>query len=203
MNPFIPTKEGMGEKRSQAKYRLALRAEFEVSNREELLWELVEYRYNMQKMVDELWSLKEVPGKSQLHAMFYDRLTKEKGYRAHVTRTMYNKAADLVDSARDSGASHEPILKRLTAELNDQDARVDLKRGEVKVIFKSKGKWFLLKLKHRKEYIEKFHKQMSNRKYKWKEVFVSHRDGKFYVSIVFEIEYKPYTPLGAIGLDVT
>jgi len=191
MNPFIPSKEGMGEK-----YRLALKAEVEVSNREELLWELIEYRYNLQKMVDELWSLKELPGVGQLHAMFYDRLTEERGYRAHVTRIMYNKASSLVDSARDSGAKHKPILKRLTAEFDNQDARVDLKRGEVRVIIKSKGKWFLLKLEHRKEYIEKF------QKYKWKEVFVSYRNEKFYVSIVFEVEYKPYFPRGAIGLDV-
>jgi len=191
MNPFIPSNEGMGEK-----YRLALRAEVEVSNKEELLWELIDYRYNLQKMVDELWGLKELPGVGQLHAMFYDRLTKQKGYRAHVTRTMYNKAAEIVDSARDSGASHVPILKRLTAEFDNQDARVDLERSEVRVIFKSKGKWFTLRLKHRKEYIKKF------QKYKWKEVYVSYRDGKFYVSIVFEVEYEPYTPLGAIGLDI-
>jgi len=191
MNPFIPSKEGMGEK-----YRLALKAEVEVSNREELLWELIEYRYNLQKLVDELWSLKEVPGVGQLHAMFYDRLTEERGYRAHVTRIMYNKASSLVDSARDSGAKHEPILKRLTAEFDNQDARVDLKRGEVRVIFKRKGKWLTLRLKHRKEYMEKF------QKYKWKEVFVSYRNGEFYVSIVFEVEYKPYFPRGAIGLDV-
>jgi len=197
MNPFIPSEEGMGEK-----YRLALKAEAEVSNREELLWELVEYRYNMQKLVDELWSLKEVPGVGQLHTMFYDRLTKQLGYRAHVTRIMYNKAASLVDSARDSGAKHEPVLKRLTAEFDNQDARVDLKRGEVRVIFKSKSKWFTLRLKHRKEYIKKFQKQMSNKKYKWKEVYVSYHNEKFYVSIVFEVEYKPYTPLGVIGLDV-
>jgi len=197
MNPFIPSKEGMGEK-----YRLALKAEAEVQNREELLWELVEYRYNLQKLVDELWSLKEIPGVGQLHAMFYDRLTKQLGYRAHVTRIMYNKAASLVDSARDSGAKHEPTLKRLNAEFDKQDARVDLGRGEVRVIFKSRGKWFTLRLKHRKEYIEKFQRQMSNKKYKWKEVFVSYRNGKFYVSIVFEVEYKPYFPRGAIGLDI-
>ena len=196
MNPFIPSKEGMGEKQSQAKYRLALRAEVETKEREELLWELIEYRYNMQKLVDELCGLKELPGVGQLHAMFYDRLTEGRGYRAHVTRIMYNKAASIVDSARDSGAKHEPILKRLTAEFDNQDARVNLGRGEVRVIFKRKGKWFTLRLKHRKEYIKKFQKN------KWKEVFVSYRDGKFYVSIVFEVEYKPYTPQGAIGLDV-
>jgi len=196
MNPFIPSKKGMGEKRSQAKYRLALRAEAETKDREELLWELVEYRYNIQKMVDELWDLKDVPGKSQLHAMFYDRLTEEKGYRAHVARNMYKKAGKIVKEAIKNGASHVPILKKLTAEFDNQDARVNLERGEVRVIFKSKGKWFTLKLKHRKEYIKKF------QKYKWKEVYVSYRNGKFYVSIVFEVEYKPFFPLGAIGLDV-
>jgi len=202
MNPFIPSNEGMGEKRSQAKYRLALRAEVEVSNREELLWELIEYRYNMQKLVDELWSLKEVPGKSQLHAMFYERLAKERGYRAHVTKNMYIKAGKIVKEAIKNGASHVPILKRLTAEFDNYDARVDLERGEVKVIFKSKGKWFTIRLKHKKEYINKFQKQMLERKYKWKEVYVSYRNGKFYVSVVFEVEYKPYTPLSVIGLDV-
>jgi len=191
MNPFIPSKEGMGEK-----YRLALKAEAETKDREELLWELIEYRYNMQKLVDELWDLKDVPGKSQLHAMFYERLTEERGYRAHVTRNMYKKAGEIVKEAIKNGTSHVPIMKRLTAEFDTQDARVNLKRGEVKVIFKSKSKWFTLRLKHRKEYIKKF------QKYKWKEVFVSYRNGKFYVSIVFEVEYKPYFPLGAIGLDI-
>jgi len=197
MNPFIPPKKGMGEK-----YRLALRAEAETKEREELLWELIEYRYNLQKMVDELWDLKELPGKSQLHAMFYDRLTEERGYRAHVTRNMYKKAREIVKQAIKNGSSHVPILKRLTAEFDGQDARVDLKRGEVRVIFKSKGKWFTLRLKHRKEYIKKFQRQLSNQKYKWKEVYVSYRNGKFYVSVVFEVEYKPYFPQGAIGLDV-
>jgi len=43
---------------------------------------------------------------------------------------------------------------------------------------------------------------MKFQKYKWKEVFVSYRDGKFYVSIVFEVKYEPYFPQGIIGLDV-
>jgi len=191
MSPFIPSNEGMGEK-----YRLALKAEAETKEREELLWELVEYRYNMQRLVDELWGLKEVPGKSQLHAMFYERLTEEKGYRAHVARNMYKKAGKIVKEAIKNGASHVPILKRLTAEFDTQDAKVNLKRAKVKVIFKSNGKWFTLRLKHRKEYISKF------QKYRWKEVYVSYRDGKFYVSVVFEVEYKPYFPLGVIGLDI-
>ena len=149
----------------------------------------------MQKLVDELWDLKELPGKSQLYTMFYDRLTEERGCRAHLTRNMHKKAIK-------NGTSHVPILKRLTAEFDNQDARVNLERGEVRIIFKSKGNWFTLKLKHKKKHIEKFQRQMSNQKYKWKEVIVSYRNGKFYVSIVFEVECKPYIPLGAVGLDI-
>jgi len=48
MNPYIPL-QAMGEK-----YRLALRTQAETSNKEELLWELVVYRYNLQKLVDNL-----------------------------------------------------------------------------------------------------------------------------------------------------
>ena len=58
----------------------------------------------MQKMVDELWSLREVLGKGQLHAMSYDRLTEEKGYRAHVAKNMYKKAGKIVKSVIRSGA---------------------------------------------------------------------------------------------------
>ena len=88
--------------------------------------------------------MKEVPGKSQLHAMFYDRLTEEKGYRAHVTRNMYKKAGKtVVKSAIKNGASHVPILKRLTAEFDNQDARVNLGRGEVRVILRAKASGLL------------------------------------------------------------
>jgi len=79
MSPFIPLKGGMGEK-----YRLALKTEAETKERKELLWELVEYRYNLQKMVDELWGLKESSSKSQLYAMIYERLIKERGYSRFV-----------------------------------------------------------------------------------------------------------------------
>ena len=60
-----------------------------------------------------------------------------------------------------------PILKRLTTEFDTQNTRVDLKREEVRVIFKSsKDEWFTLKLRHRKEYIKKF------QNYRWKGSFV-------------------------------
>jgi len=111
MNPCIPSKKGMGEK-----CRLALKAEAEVQDGEELLWELIEYRYNMQKMVDELWEMKDVPGRGQLHLMFNEWLTKECHYRGQVARNMYNRAGKIVvKSALKSGARHTPILKRLIA----------------------------------------------------------------------------------------
>ncbi len=53
-----------------------------------------------------------------------------------------------------------------------------------------------MKLKHRKEYIERF------KELRWKEVHVKYEDKKLYASIVFESKYKPYAPKGVIALDV-
>jgi len=36
---------------------------------------------------------------------------------------------------------------------------------------------------------------------KWKEVHLKYVDGVLYVSIVFEVTYKPYTPRGAVAID--
>ena len=37
---------------------------------------------------------------------------------------------------------------------------------------------------------------------KWREVHLKYYNGMLYISIVFEIKYKPYTPRDAIALDV-
>jgi len=38
--------------------------------------------------------------------------------------------------------------------------------------------------------------------YKQKTVYVSYKDDKFYVSVVFEVNYTSYYPQGIISLDV-
>ena len=59
-----------------------------------------------------------------------------------------------------------------------------------------RDKWYTLRLKHRREYIERF------RNLRWREVHIKYVNDRFFVSIVFEHRYKPYVPRGIVTLDI-
>ena len=175
-------------------YYKAFKAEAEVVEGDvnDLLWDLAIYRYALQRVVDALWDLDKIPRKSQLHQLFYPML-REHGFRAHVARNIYNYALALVESARGSNGD-KPRIRKLSARLDYQDARVDLDKGVVKVTLRNKQ--YTLRLKHRRGYIERF-KNM-----RWKEVHVKYENRRIFVSIVFEFRYKPYTPRGFTAVDL-
>jgi putative transposase len=175
-------------------YRRALKVEAEVveGSINDLLWDLLLYRYAMQRVVDALWDLDRIPNMSQAHRMFYNVL-RSYGFRAHVARNIYDLALALVKAVKENNGS-KPTLRKLSARLDYQDARVELDRGIVRAIIRDK--WHALKLKHRREYIERF------KGLRWKEVHIKYENGKLFVSIVFEFMYKPYAPKGIIALDI-
>jgi putative transposase len=82
--------------------------------------------------------------------MFYNVL-RGYGFRAHVARNIYEYALALVKSVRESNGS-KPTLRKLSARLDYQDARVELDKGIVRIVLRNQ--WHTLKLKHRREYIE-------------------------------------------------
>ena len=175
-------------------YRRALKAEAEVIEGDvnDFLWDLFVYKYALQKAVDALWELDRIPKKSQVHQLLYPIL-RSYGFRAHVARNIYSTALALVKSARENGG-RKPIIKKLSARPDCQDARVHIDDGVVKVILRDK--WYTLKLMHRREYIKRF------KSLRWKEVHIKYVDGVFYISIVFEARYKQYTPRSTVALDV-
>ena len=175
-------------------YRKALKAEAEVvdGNASDLLWDLTIYRYALQRVVDALWDLDKPPRRSRLHQLFYPML-REYGFRAHVARNIYNYALALVESAKNNNGD-KPRIRRSTARLDYQDAKVELDKGVVRIVLRDK--LYTLKLKHRREYIEKF------KNLKWKEVHVKYENKKLFVSIVFEFKYEPYTPRGFTAIDL-
>jgi putative transposase len=146
----------------------------------------------MQRIVDALWDLDRIPNRSQAHRMFYQML-RSYGFRAHVARNIYEYALALVKVARESNGG-KPVLRKLSARLDYQDARVELDKGIIRIVLRDK--WYTLKLKHRREYIERF------RDLRWKEIHVKYENSKLYVSIVFEFRYEPYVPKGIIALDI-
>jgi putative transposase len=175
-------------------YHRALKTEAEVveGNLNDLLWDLMLYRYAMQRVVDALWDLDRIPNRSQAHRMFYQML-RSYGFRAHVARNIYEYALALVKAVKESDGG-KPTLRRFSARLDYQDARVELDRGIVRIILRDKR--YILKLKHRREYIERF------KNLRWKEVHVKYVNGRLFVSIVFEFVYKPYAPRGIVALDI-
>jgi len=175
-------------------YHRALKAVAEVVEGDiaDLIWDLVFYRYVLQRVIDTLWDLDVVPEKSQAHQMFYGML-RGYGFRAHVARNIYSTAIALVESAKDNRGS-KPVVRRLSARLDHQDAKVDLSNRTVRIILRDK--WYTLKIRHRDEYIERF------KELKWKEVHIKYYNGKLYISIVFETRYAPYISRGVIALDV-
>jgi len=175
-------------------YHRTLKAEAEVVKEDigDLLWDLVVYRYALQRVVDALWDLDAIPKKAQAHQMFYGML-RGYGFRAHVARNIYSTAIALVESVKSNGSS-KPVIRRLSARLDHQDARVNLGSRTVKIILRDR--WYTLRIRHRNEYVERF------KGLKWKEVHIKYHDGKLYVSIVFEMRYTPYIPRGVIALDM-
>ncbi len=171
---------------------LKARAEIIEGNINDLLWDLTVYKYALQKCIEALWELDKIPKKSQVHQLFYPML-RDHGFRAHVARNIYSTALALVKSAKENNGS-KPVVKKMTARLDYQDAKVDMDSHVVKVILRDK--WYTLKIIHKKDFIEKF------KGLKWKEVHVKYCNGVLYVSIIFVIRYKPYVPRGAIGLDI-
>jgi len=85
-------------------YHRALKAEAEIIEGDigDLLWDLAVYRYALQRVIDILWDLGEIPRKAQAHQMFYGML-RSYGLRAHVARNVYNAALALVESAKANG----------------------------------------------------------------------------------------------------
>jgi putative transposase len=119
------------ERIPEGAYHRALKAEAEVieGSLSDLLWDLLLYRHAVQRVVDALWDLDRVPSKSQAHQMFYQML-KSYGFRAHVARNIYGCALALVKAVRESSGG-KPVLRKLSARLDYQDARVELDRGIV------------------------------------------------------------------------
>ena len=178
----------------EGRYSIALRAEAIVveGNVNDLLWDMNVYRYAIQKVVDALWDLDELPSPGQAHQMFYKLLRENYGFRAHVAKQLYKYALAMVKSSRSNGG-RKPVVRRLSVRLDKYDASIDSDSWIVRVNIR--GRWYTLKLLHDSGYLEKF------RHRKWYEVVVKHEKGRLYVSIPFEYRYRPYRPRGVLAID--
>ncbi|MEM0066159.1 MAG: hypothetical protein QXH88_04460, partial [Sulfolobales archaeon] len=111
------------------------------------------YRDAVQFVVNNLWSLNEVPSIKTLHMMFYNELRKH-SFRAHHVKQIYVYAKAVVRATKQSGGK-KPVLRRLTARIDRYDYRLDLE-SRMLILKIHENREVKLKLLTSTERVEKF-----------------------------------------------
>jgi putative transposase len=159
-----------------------------------LLQFLRAYRDSVQLVVDEIWGLSEVPSRTELHNMFYNRLMKM-GFRAHHVSEIYKRAREVVESTRKNNGS-KPILRKLTARIHTLDYRLDLNTKTIRIAVLH-DRWVELKLEWYR-YLDKY----LDGSWRPGEILLSYRCGRFYVYITFHKDIVLREPKAVMGVDI-
>jgi putative transposase len=152
------------------------------------------YRDSVQLVVNEIWGLSEVPSRTELHTMFYNRLVKM-GFRAHHVSEIYKRAKEVVESTKKNNGS-KPILKKLTARIHTLDYRLDLDKKTIKIAVLH-DKWIELKLKWY-SYLNKY----LDGSWKPGEILLSYKYGRILVYITFHRDVVFREPRVVMGVDL-
>ncbi|MEM3988311.1 MAG: hypothetical protein QXZ22_06870 [Sulfolobales archaeon] len=151
------------------------------------------YRDAVQFVVNNLWSLNEVPSIKTLHRMLYSEL-RNRGFRAHHVKQVYIYAKAVVKACKKSGG-RKPVLRRLTARIDRYDYRLDLENRAL-VLKIHENREVRLKLLTSTERIEKY-KKWSNY-----EIAVKVVEDNVYVSVYFRRVVKPRKTKTVMTIDV-
>ncbi len=152
------------------------------------------YRDWTQYVVDEIWFDKKIPSMKELHYRFY-KILREQGFRAHHCHKIERRAREVVKATKKNNGS-KPILRKLTARLDQWDYRLDLNSSTLKIAVLN-NEWVELELlwyDHLNKYL--------NDSWRLKEILVSYRDGEVWVYFTFEKEVRLRRPRTVMGVDI-
>ncbi len=159
-----------------------------------LLSFLKAFRDWTQYVVNEIWSDKKIPSMKELHHRFYKVLRKQ-GFRAHHCHKIERRAKEVVKAVK-KNKGRKPILRKLTARLDQWDYKLDLNSKTMRIAVLN-NKWVELKLQWY-SYLDKYF----NGSWRLKEVLVSYRDNEIWVYLTFEKEVKLREPRTIMGVDI-
>ena len=152
------------------------------------------YRDWTQYVIDQIWELDHTPSMKELHYRFY-RVLREQGFRAHHCHKIERRAREVVKAVKKNRGSR-PVLKKLTARLDQWDYRLDVENRVLKVVVLN-SEWVELKLRWY-SYLNRYF----NGEWRLKEILVSYRDGTVWVYLTFEKEVKLRKPRVVMGVDI-
>jgi putative transposase len=152
------------------------------------------YRDAVQHIVDEIWSLDDIPSEEKLHKMFYSEL-RRLGFRAHHVSEIYRRAREVVEATKKNNGS-KPVLKKLTARIHPLDYKVDFSIKTLRIAVLN-NEQVELKLKWYK-YLDRY----LDGSWRPGEILVSYRNGKILVYITFHKDVELTTPRAVMGVDI-
>jgi len=152
------------------------------------------YRDAVQHIVDEIWSLDDIPSEEKLHKMFYSEL-RRLGFRAHHVSEIYRRAREVVEATKKNNGS-KPVLKKLTARIHPLDYKVDFSIKTLRIAVLNNER-VELKLKWYK-YLDRY----LDGSWRPGEILVSYRNGKILVYITFHKDVELTTPRAVMGVDI-
>ena len=152
------------------------------------------YRDWTQYVINEIWGLNHIPSMKKLHNRFYKMLRRQ-GFRAHHCHKIERRAREVVKATKRNNGS-KPILRKLTARLDQWDYRLDLNSKILRVAVLN-SEWVELKLIWY-NYLDKY---FSN-SWKLKEILVSYREGTVWIYLTFKKEVRLRKPKTVMGVDI-
>ncbi|WP_052833768.1 IS200/IS605 family accessory protein TnpB-related protein [Staphylothermus marinus] len=152
------------------------------------------YRDWTQYIIDQIWSYNRIPSMKNLHDRFY-MLLRSRGFRAHHCHKIERRAKEIVKSVK-KNRSRKPVLRKLTARIDYEDYRLDLKSKTLKIAVLD-NEWVIVKLKWY-SYINKY----LNSDWNLKEILVSFRNNNIWVYLVFEKQVVFRKPRTLMGVDI-
>ena len=159
-----------------------------------LLSFLKAYRDWTQYVMDEIWRLDCIPSMKELHHRFY-KLLRRQGFRAHHCHKIKRRAREVVRATK-KNKGRKPLLRKLTARLDQWDYRLDLNSKTMRIAVLNGG-WVELKLQWY-SYLDRYF----NDKWGLKEILVSCRGNEVWVYLTFEKDVVLRKPRHVMGVDI-
>ncbi|RLG74453.1 MAG: hypothetical protein DRO14_05690 [Thermoprotei archaeon] len=123
----------------------------------------------------------------ELHYRFYKTL-RQQGFRAHHCHKIERRAKEIVKAVKKNNG-RKPVLRKLTARLDQWDYKLDMKNKTLRVAVLG-NEWVELKLVWY-SYLDRYF----NNSWKLKELLISYREGEVWVHLTFEKEVNLRNPV--------
>ena len=131
----------------------------------------------------------------ELHYRFY-KMLRQQGFRAHHCHKIERRAKEIVKAVKKKNNGRKPVLRKLTARLDQWDYKLDMKNRTLRVAVFG-NEWVELKLVWY-SYLDRYF----NNSWKLKELLISYREGEVWVYLTFGKEVNLRNPRTIMGIDI-